>query len=65
MPEILVVISISAVLLAILVPMYLKTRSAADAAACQSAMRGYGHAFLLYANENDGKLPRHNNNWKA
>jgi prepilin-type N-terminal cleavage/methylation domain-containing protein/prepilin-type processing-associated H-X9-DG protein len=65
MPEILVVISISAVLLAILVPMYLKIRSAADAAACQSTMRGYGRAFLLYANENDGKLPRHNNNWKA
>jgi prepilin-type N-terminal cleavage/methylation domain-containing protein/prepilin-type processing-associated H-X9-DG protein len=61
--ELLAVISILAVLLATLGPMYSKMRSAADAAVCQSTMREYGHAFLLYASENGGKLPRSNNNW--
>jgi len=54
--ELLVVISIIALLTAILMPALRKARSQARGVVCLAHLRSYGHAFFLYAEDNDGFL---------
>lgn len=55
--ELLVVIGIIALLISILLPALGRARAAAQNVACQSNLRQLGQATLLYAQENDGRLP--------
>lgn len=55
--EILVVIGIIAILLAILIPVINKARSAANDASCASNIRQIMNGFLSFATDNDGHLP--------
>jgi general secretion pathway protein G len=55
--EMLVVIAIIALLVSILVPTIGSTLRSAKTKACASNLRQIGTGFLLYANENEGKLP--------
>ena len=56
--EMLVVIAIIAIVLALLLPALDKARRDANAIICASNLRQWGMATQLYANENDGYLPR-------
>jgi len=56
--ELLVVISIIALLLAILLPAVNKARGVAESVVCKSNLRQFGVAFSSYAAENDGFLPQ-------
>ena len=62
--EILIVVGIIAVLVGILLPATRKMREQASQAACASNLRQIGAAFLLYAQENEGKFPFHAD-WSA
>lgn len=55
--ELLVVISIIALLLAILVPSLRKARGTAQAVKCAAQMRSFGLASLAYVTENGGMFP--------
>jgi len=55
--ELLVVIAIIAILAAILFPVFAKARAKARQAACLSNMKQLVTAFLMYADDNKGKLP--------
>ena len=54
--ELLVVISIMAVLLAILLPALAKAREAARRAVCLNNQRGLSVSWVMYADENDGRI---------
>jgi len=53
--ELLVVIAILAVLAALLFPVFAKSKEHAKHTACQSQLRQFAMAFVLYRNDNDGK----------
>jgi len=55
--ELLVVLSITALLTAILIPVLRSARSAAKITVCQGRLRQWGLAFEAYAAENDGFYP--------
>jgi len=55
--ELLVVVAIVSILAALLLPALQKAKEKARIAACASNMRQHGVVYLLYANDNNGKLP--------
>ncbi|MBC8106315.1 MAG: prepilin-type N-terminal cleavage/methylation domain-containing protein [Anaerolineae bacterium] len=56
--EVLVVVGIISVLIAILLPTLARAREQSKSLVCQSNMRQWSQAALMYANENNGWLPR-------
>ena len=56
--ELLVVISILAVLMGILLPVLSRTRAAARSAICMNKLRQWGLALHCYMDENEGSIPR-------
>ena len=56
--ELLVVIAIIAILAAILFPVFAKARDRATATACLSNEKQLVSAFMMYAEDNDDRLPR-------
>src|SRR5512140_3233524 len=56
--ELLVVIAIIAILAAILFPVFAKARERATAAACLSNQKQLVHALIMYAYDNEDRLPR-------
>ena len=61
--ELLVVVGIIAILIAILLPALRRAREAANAVQCSSNQRQLMMAFLMFANDNKGRLP--GNYWDA
>jgi len=57
--ELLMVISIIALLLAILLPTTQRVRRQSKAVACQSNLRQWGIVFGMYAGDNNGRFPDH------
>ncbi|MGC9260475.1 MAG: type II secretion system protein [Phycisphaerae bacterium] len=55
--ELLVVISIIALLIAILLPSLTRARELANRAVCAANVRGIGQAMLIYAQSNHGQFP--------
>jgi prepilin-type N-terminal cleavage/methylation domain-containing protein/prepilin-type processing-associated H-X9-DG protein len=60
--ELLVVIGIIALLISMLLPSLNKAREAAKRTACLSNIKQAGHAFIMYAGANNGKMPQHKGN---
>lgn len=58
MPELLGVLAIGAIASSLLIPAGARIRAAAHQAACMGNMRQLGTAFLQYANDHNGTLPR-------
>jgi prepilin-type N-terminal cleavage/methylation domain-containing protein/prepilin-type processing-associated H-X9-DG protein len=56
--ELLVVIAIIAILAAILFPVFAKARERAQATTCLSNQKQLVLAFMMYAQDNNGRLPR-------
>jgi general secretion pathway protein G len=56
--ELLVVISIIAVLAAVLFPVFTRSREKAKQTACNSNLRQLGVAMRLYLDDNDGRYPK-------
>jgi prepilin-type N-terminal cleavage/methylation domain-containing protein/prepilin-type processing-associated H-X9-DG protein len=54
--ELLVVIAMVAILAATLFPVYTKARARGTLSPCQSNLRAIAQAFLMYAQDNDGKF---------
>ena len=61
--ELLIVISIIAVLLSLLLPALSKSREFARKSACASNLRGLGQAVSLYTNDYSSWLPQYSNPW--
>jgi prepilin-type N-terminal cleavage/methylation domain-containing protein len=55
--ELLVVISIIALLLSILMPSLQKARQSAQTVVCKSNLKQMGYGFLLYSEDNNGYMP--------
>lgn len=55
--ELLVVIGIIALLISVLLPSLNRAREQAQTVTCQSNLRQFGYAFLMYTNDNKGKYP--------
>jgi len=60
--ELLVVIAIMAVLIAILLPALSKARENARNILCQTNLKGYGNAYIMYTDDNEEKFPN-SYNW--
>jgi prepilin-type N-terminal cleavage/methylation domain-containing protein/prepilin-type processing-associated H-X9-DG protein len=58
--EILIVLTIIAVVVGILIPVVGKVRQSAGKAACAAQLASIGHAFQMYLNDSKGRLPRMN-----
>ena len=58
--ELLVVIAIIALLMAILIPVLNGAREQGKRAACLHNLKGLGLAWIMYADDNDGRLVRGN-----
>lgn len=56
--ELLTVIAIIGILAAILIPVVGKVRESARSSVCQSNLRQWHSAAIMYANDNDGRVPR-------
>ncbi len=56
--ELLTVIAIIGILAAILIPVVGSVRESARASVCQSNLRQWHAAWMMYANDNDGRVPR-------
>jgi prepilin-type processing-associated H-X9-DG protein len=56
--ELLVVIGIIVLLIGILLPAVVGARKSANSVSCESNLRQWGAAVIMYANENDSFLPR-------
>ena len=56
--ELLVVIAIIAILAAILFPVFARAREKARQASCQSNLKQWGLAFMMYAQDYDERLPK-------
>ncbi len=56
--ELLMVIVIIALLIAILVPTFQRVRNQARALVCQTNLKQWGTVLALYADENEGRIPR-------
>ena len=63
--ELLVVIAIIAILAAILFPVFAKAREKARQASCQSNLKQYATAELMYAQDYDGRLPNPRTSYDA
>ena len=61
--ELLVVIAIIAILAAILFPVFARARENARRASCQSNMKQLGLGLMQYAQDNDSRLLKMQNNW--
>jgi len=61
--ELLVVIAIIALLLAILLPSLNRARDQAKDVTCRNNLRQIGLAAMLYAEDNDNKIPRNGGFW--
>ena len=61
--ELLVVIAIIAILASLLLPAVSRAKELANRAACMTGMKSVLSGFALYANNNDGRYPRADNNW--
>ncbi len=55
--ELLVVIAIIAILAAILFPVFAKARQNAQKTTCSSNLKQFGNAFLMYADDYEGRFP--------
>jgi prepilin-type N-terminal cleavage/methylation domain-containing protein len=55
--ELLVVIAIIAILLSVLIPALNKIKDAGKRAVCLYGLHSLGLAWVLYADQNDGKIP--------
>jgi prepilin-type N-terminal cleavage/methylation domain-containing protein/prepilin-type processing-associated H-X9-DG protein len=60
--ELLVVIGIIALLISMLLPSLNKAREQAKRTACLSNIKQAGHALIMYAGANNGKMPQHKGN---
>ncbi|HUB24356.1 MAG TPA: type II secretion system protein [Tepidisphaeraceae bacterium] len=56
--ELLVVLGIAAVIMGLLLPALARARLSANGVTCESNLRQWGIATLMYANDNNGFLPR-------
>ena len=63
--ELLVVISIIALLMAILLPVLGKVRKQAKVIACRSNLKQLGYIFSMYADNNNGYMPSTSSEWPA
>lgn len=59
--ELLICVSLIALLMGLLSPVLKNARDAAKKAACTNNLRNIGHAAIMYANENGGWLPHSGN----
>src|SRR5690606_16616051 len=63
--ELLVVIAIIAILAAILFPVFARARENARRSSCASNLKQIALGYLMYANDNDGRLPAYIKNGSA
>lgn len=63
--ELLVVIAIIAILAAILFPVFAQARERARSSSCLSNVNQLGKGILMYAQDNDGRLPLCNHQWSG
>ena len=68
--ELLVVIAIMAVLIAILLPALAKARENARNILCQTNLKGYGNAYIMYSDDNEQRFPNsytwlYNSKWQS
>src|SRR5262245_52648720 len=56
--ELLIVIAITAILVALLLPSLSRAKQKAWAVDCANRQRQWAHAFVMYSEDNDGLIPR-------
>src|ERR1043166_2530858 len=63
--ELLLVVSIIAILSALLMPALQKARAQAKRSACMGNLRQLGLGILMYAGDNNGRMPPANYSWSS